>query len=269
MNLPVSPVFNSDWVTLYHADSIALMSALNEKHPGGLFDMVFADPPYFLSNGGISCHAGKMVSVNKGGWDRSKGAQADHEFNLDWLRLCQKLLKPDGTIWVSGTHHIIHSVGYAMQCLGMKILNSITWEKPNPPPNLSCRYFTHSTEIVLWAARSEKSKHCFNYQLMREHNGGKQMKTVWKIGTPGRAEKKCGKHPTQKPLELLNRIILASTHEGDKVFDPFSGSGSTGIAAIRNGRQFVGCEKEQEYIDLSIARLSLEKYPLRPLRSSA
>ncbi len=264
-----NPAFHAEGVALHHADSLPFMQELVADNPDGLFDMIFADPPYFLSNGGISCHSGKMVSVNKVGWDASQGAEANHTFNLDWLRLCQLLLRPNGTIWVSGTHHIIHSVGYAMQCLGMKILNAIVWEKPNPPPNLSCRYFTHSTETLLWAARTEKSKHCFNYQAMREQNGGKQMKTVWKMAAPGKAEKTCGKHPTQKPVALLDRIILASTSEDDLVFDPFSGSGTTGISAVRNGRRFVGCEREREHIDLSIARLCLEIDPLQQISNAA
>ena len=263
-----SPIFAAANVALYHADSREFMRETSEASPDGLFDMIFADPPYFLSNGGISCHAGKMVSVNKGKWDKSNGAESNHEFNTEWIGLCQKLLKRDGTLWVSGTHHVIHSVGYAMQSLGMKILNNITWEKPNPPPNLSCRYFTHSTETILWAAKSEKSKHCFNYPVMRKQNGGKQMKTVWQIGAPRKAEKSCGKHPTQKPIDLLNRIILASTHEGDMIFDPFTGSGTSGVSAMRNGRQFVGCESEQEYIDLSIARLSLEIDPVHALETT-
>ena len=221
--------------------------------------MIFADPPYFLSNGGISCHAGKMVSVNKGKWDTSNGIEKNHEFNINWLSRCRNLLNDNGTIWVSGTHHVIHSVGYAMQCLGMKILNEIAWEKPNPPPNLSCRYFTHSTETIIWAAKSDKSKHCFNYNDMREQNGGKQMKTVWRMTAPLKPEKTFGKHPTQKPVELLNRIILSSTVKGDAVFDPFTGSGTTGVAAIRNGRLFEGCESEREYIDLAISRISNEK----------
>jgi hypothetical protein len=145
----------------------------------GRFDAIFADPPYFLSNGGITCHAGKMVKVDKGDWDKSRGAELNHEFNLEWLKRCQRVLKPNGTIWVSGTHHVIFSIGYAMQQLGYKILNDIAWEKPNPPPNLSCRYFTHSTETILWAAKNEKSKHVFNYQEMRKVTG-KQMKTVWR-----------------------------------------------------------------------------------------
>ena len=264
-----NPAFQSGNVALYHDDSLAFMTKLSKDCPEGMFDMVFADPPYFLSNGGISCHAGEMVSVNKGKWDESMGVKANHDFNLAWLVLCRSLLKPNGTIWVSGTHHVIHSVGFAMQSIGMKTLNSITWEKPNPPPNLSCRYFTHSTETVLWAAKSQKSKHCFNYQSMRQENGGKQMKTVWKMGAPGKAEKSCGKHPTQKPLELLNRIILSSTNEGDLVFDPFAGSGTTGVAALRCGRRFVGCEREQEYIDLSAARFSMEREDMFGFRKTA
>ena len=144
--------------------------------------MIFADPPYFLSNGGITCHAGRMVKVDKGEWDRVRGAELNHEFNTEWLKRCQRVLKPNGTIWVTGTHHVIFSVGYAMQQLGMKILNDIAWEKPNPPPNLSCRYFTHSTETVLWAAKNEKSKHVFNYKAMKAVTG-KQMKTVWRKRT--------------------------------------------------------------------------------------
>ncbi len=218
--------------------------------------MIFADPPYFLSNGGITCHAGKMVQVDKGAWDQSKGPQINHEFNTAWLARCQKTLKPNGTIWVSGTQHVIHSVGYAMQQLGMKILNDITWEKPNPPPNLSCRYFTHATETIIWAAKNEKSKHCFNYAEMRRLNHNKQMKSVWSFKPPNKEEKKFGKHPTQKPLALIERIITASTNAGDLIFDPFSGSSTTGVAAVNLRRRFVGTELDSEFIALSIDRLS-------------
>lgn len=181
---------NIKGVLLYQADCIFLMDILIKKFPDGIFDMIFADPPYFLSNGGITCHAGKMTKVDKGQWDKSKGINENHEFNLSWLSRCQKLLKPDGTIWVSGTHHVIYSVGFAMQQLGMKILNDITWEKPNPPPNLSCRYFTHSTETIIWAAKNKNSKHYFNYEVMRNLNKGKQMKTVWTIPAPNGDEKR-------------------------------------------------------------------------------
>jgi len=254
---PNQCVFRNDGigVWLYHANCIEFMDMLISKYPKGKFDMIFADPPYFLSNGGITCHAGKMVKVDKGQWDKSSGPEMNHEFNLAWLSRCQKILKPNGTIWVSGTHHVVHSVGYAMQQLGMKILNDIAWEKPNPPPNLSCRYFTHSTETIIWAAKTEKSKHCFNYDKMREINKGKQMKTVWSFTAPNGEEKEFGKHPTQKPVALLARSILASTNEGDLIFDPFSGSSTTGVAAINTHRKFVGTELESEFINLSIARL--------------
>ena len=246
---------NSIW--LYQANCLEFMDNLINKFPQGKFDMIFADPPYFLSNGGISCRAGKMVKVDKGTWDKSRGAELNHEFNLAWLSRAQKLLKDNGTIWVSGTHHVIHSIGYGMQQLGMKILNDISWEKPNPPPNLSCRYFTHSTETLMWAAKNLKSKHVFNYQDMRAQNDGKQMKTVWRIKPPAKSEKNFGKHPTQKPVELLERIILASTNKDDLILDPFAGSSTTGVAAILTERKFVGCELEENFISLSKNRLAI------------
>ncbi len=242
-------------VWLYRANCLEFMDNLAARYPDGRFGTIFADPPYFLSNGGITCHAGKMVKVDKGSWDRSRGPEINHEFNRAWLSRCRRLLKPNGTIWVSGTHHVIHSVGFAMQQLGMKILNDITWEKPNPAPNLSCRYFTHSGETIIWAAKSARSKHYFDYGLMKGQNGGKQMKSVWRMSPPKKDEKIYGKHPTQKPVALLERIVLASTEPGDTVFDPFSGSSTTGVAAIRTGRQFVGCELEDDFVSLSEQRL--------------
>ena len=240
---------------LYHGDCLEVMDHLLERHPHGVFDLIFADPPYFLSNGGITCHAGKMVKVDKGDWDKSRGPELNHEFNTEWLRRCQALLKPNGTLWVSGTHHVIFSVGYAMQQLGMKLLNQVTWQKPNPPPNLACRYFTHSTETLLWAAKNEKSRHVFHYDAMRAANGGKQMKDVWTLTAPKPDEKLLGKHPTQKPVALLERILLASSNPGDLVLDPFMGSGTTALVCTLHARCFVGIEHETAYLDLSIRRL--------------
>lgn len=196
-----------------------------------------------------------MVKVDKGDWDKSQGPELNHEFNSEWLKRCQRVLKPNGTIWVTGTSHVIFSVGYAMQQLGMKILNDITWEKPNPPPNLSCRYFTHATETVLWAAKNERSRHTFNYKLMREHAGGKQMKSVWRIPAPAATEKKFGKHPTQKPVALVERCLLASTQAGDLVLDPFSGGGTTAVSCVKTGRHCLGMELDPKHIELSTRRL--------------
>lgn len=254
--------YKTNGVRLILGDSIEVMQSM----PDESIDMIFADPPYKLSNGGITCHAGRMVSVNKGEWDKSKGVEADHQFNLAWLSECQRLLKRDGTIWVSGTLHVIFSIGFAMQQLGFKILNDIAWFKPNAAPNLSCRYFAHSHENVLWAAKGTKSKHYFDYQQMKKINQGKQMRSVWPdewgngsadvwtIMTPPKGEKLHGKHPTQKPLELLKRVILASTKKGDLILDPFTGSSTTGIAAYQLGRKFVGIDNEKEYLELSIKR---------------
>lgn len=256
-------------VWIYQGDSLMLLRDISRKYPNGLFDLIFADPPYFLSNGGITCHAGKMVSVDKGEWDKLPSIEQMHVFNKTWLEACQNVLKPNGTIFVSGTSHVIHSVGFAMQELEFKLLNDIIWIKPNPPPNLSCRYFTHATETILWAAKSKRSKHCFNYALMREMAGGKQMKSVWKdvrwddeeaqvlleILPPSRTEKKFGKHPTQKPLHLLERLILAASTDGDMLFDPFLGSGTTGVAAIATGRKFIGCELDSKYVTVAQKRI--------------
>jgi len=263
---------NKIW--LYHGNCLDFLDAVCMKYPEGRFDAIFADPPYFLSNGGITCHAGRMVRVDKGDWDKSNGHELNHEFNLEWLRRCQQALKPNGTIWISGTFHVIFSIGYAMQQLGFKILNDITWEKPNPPPNLSCRYFTHSTETLIWAAKNEKSRHLFNYQEMRKFTG-KQMKTVWRnndfeepsndlpsiwtIQAPGSKEKAFGKHPTQKPVSLVERCLQASTNEGDLVLDPFLGGGTTAVACLRLKRGCVGIELDHNYLNISVQRIDAER----------
>ena len=247
------PAFRDDkhHIKIYQGDCLSILAAI----PEATVDLIFADPPYFLSNDGITCHAGRMVSVNKGQWDKSRGADENHQFNRAWLAACQRVLKPNGSIWVSGTAHVIHSVGFAMQQLGFKLLNDISWVKPNPPPNLSCRYFTHATETLIWAAKNKKSRHTFHYKLMRELAGGKQMKSVWEMKPPEPWEKRFGKHPTQKPVALLERILLASSSEGDWVLDPFMGSGTTAFAAFRLRRSFDGVETEAAFVMLAIRRL--------------
>ena len=243
----------------YDASNFKLLlgdsSLLLKKFKPKSIDMIFADPPYFLSGDGITCSSGKMVSVKKGAWDEKISIKEKHKFNKTWIKACKRVLKDDGTIWISGTMHNIYSIGMALEEEGFKIINNITWRKLNPPPNISCRSFVHSTETILWAKKDIKtSKYKFNYSLMRELNGGKQMKDVWETSLTKPSEKKCGKHPTQKPIALLEKIILSSTDEGDLILDPFNGSGTTGIVAARLNRKYIGIDKEKDYLDLTIRR---------------
>lgn len=239
---------NKDFL-LAHGDTFELLPRFNFK-----FDMIFADPPYFLSNGGISLQSGKIVCVDKGDWDKGRTPEDVKAFNMKWLGACRDKLKDSGTIWISGTYHNIFSVADCLTELGYKILNVITWQKTNPPVNISCRFFTHSTEFIIWARKCHKVAHKYNYELMKKLNDGKQMTDVWRLPAIGRWEKSCGKHPTQKPLSLLTRIILASTDCGDWIFDPFSGSSTTGIAANLCGRRFAGVEQLEEFCQMSKAR---------------
>jgi len=227
-------------------------------------DLIFADPPYNLSNDGFTCHAGKRVSVNKGKWDKSRGIDADLEFHYSWIEACHRILKPNGTLWISGTYHSIYVCGYALQKQGWHIINDICWYKPNASPNLSCRMFTASYETLLWVKKTKKAKHTFNYEAMKfgDFPGDvikkpeKQMRSVWAIATPKNGEKKYGKHPTQKPELLLDRIIVASSNEDDIILDPFCGSATTGVSALKHRRKFIGIDSEQEYLDsLAIPRL--------------
>ena len=235
--------------TIVHGDCFEVLPQFDFK-----FDMIFADPPYFLSNGGISYHAGKVVCVDKGEWDKGGSPESIMEFNRKWLSLCREKLKDNGTIWISGTHHNIFSIATVLTELGYKILNVITWAKTNPPPNISCRFFTYSTEFIIWARKCPKVPHKYHYELMKAINDGKQMTDVWRLHAIGRWEKSCGKHPTQKPLAILTRIILASTDENDWILDPFAGSSTTGIAANLCGRKFLGIEQERDFAALSMAR---------------
>ena len=252
------PYFSKDNFVLYHGDSLKLLEELSENS----IDMIFADPPYNLSNGGFTCYAGRAVSVNKGDWDKSNGLEDDFDFHLNWITACRRVLKPNGTIWISGTYHSIYQCGYALQSAGYHILNDISWFKPNASPNLSCRFFTASHETLLWARKDKKGKHKFNYEEMKGGNWPEdflkkrdsQMRSVWAIGTPKPVEKRFGKHPTQKPVDLLKRIVLASTNKNDLVLDPFTGSSTTGLATYLYGRKFIGIDTEKKYLDLSKER---------------
>jgi len=254
----IKPYFQEDNFTLYHGDALNTLNQIENNK----YDLIFVDPPYFLSNDGVTCASGKMVSVNKGEWDKSKGFSEDTSFIDSWLKACKRVLKENGSIWVTGTLHNIYKVGYLLEKNGFHIINDIIWFKPNAPPNLSCKYFTHSHEVVLWARKSKISQHTFYYEKMKKWNNpkdklkntDKQMRSVWSIPLIPNREKKFGKHPTQKPLELLNRIISASSNEEDFILDPFAGSGTTGIVCDILNRKFNGIESNVEYLDLAIDR---------------
>lgn len=277
MKKSLKPYYKKPRVTLYHEDALEVLEQMKPES----VDMIFADPPYNLSNGGFTVHAGRRVSVHKGDWDKSNGVEDDFSFHLAWIEACRKVLKPNGTIWISGTYHSIYQCGFALQTLGFHVLNDISWYKPNASPNLSCRYFTASHETLIWARKDKKSKHTFNYKEMKDWENnyrigvrvkcakcgkvheermevldkkGKQMRSVWPIVTPKKEEKKFGKHPTQKSLELLERVVISSTNKGELILDPFTGSSATGIAAHKHGRKFVGVDMEKKYLDLSKKR---------------
>ncbi len=260
MENTIAPYFSEDNVKLFQGDVVEVLNRL----PEGGVDLIFADPPYNLSNDGFTCHAGKRVSVNKGQWDVSRGIEADFEFHYNWIAACRRVLRPNGSLWISGTYHSIYACGFALQKQNWHWINDICWFKPNAAPNLACRMFTASHETLLWVRKDKKAKHTFNYDLVK--NGDwegdfikkphKQMRSVWAITTPKSGEKKYGKHPTQKPESLLDRIVLACSHEGDIVMDPFCGSGTTGIAALRHNRRFVGIDANPKYLDaLAIPRI--------------
>lgn len=250
MNLKASFKSEDGNFILYKNDCNSILPKMKEK-----FDLIFADPPYFLSNDGLSIQNGKIVSVNKGEWDRKENIFQIDAFNEKWIENAEIALKPSGSIMVSGTYHNIFSIGHALQKLDFKILNIITWQKTNPPPNFSCRFLTHSTEQIIWAKKNkENRKHIFNYEILKKLNENKQMKDVWSLAAIAPYEKTFGKHPTQKPISLLVRLILMASNEDSIICDPFCGSGTTGIAANLLNRKFIGIEKEKEFIDLSVKR---------------
>jgi site-specific DNA-methyltransferase (adenine-specific) len=255
----VKTYFQNSLYSLYLSDAV---KALNELNPKSV-DLIFADPPYRLSNDGITCHSGKQVSVNKGHWDKSQGIENDILFYENWISACERVLKDEGTIWISGTYHSIYLCGFILQKFGWHIINDIAWFKPNAPPNLACRQFAASHETLLWAKKKIKAKHYFDYELMKNYDWGsdfiknpnKQMRSTWAIPTAPKREKLLGKHPTQKPLALLDRIVLSASSSGALILDPFCGSGTTGVASVMHGRKFIGIDLDENYLNLTKNRI--------------
>ena len=240
---------NDHQFELFKGDATECLNNMSNQ-----FDLIFADPPYFLSRGYSSKINGEWKSFEKGEWDRATSLDNINEFNRRWLSACRNVLKDDGTIWVSGTYHNIFSVATCLVELGFKVLNIIVWQKSDAKPTLSRNYFNFTTEYLVWARKSEKIPHYFNCDLMEQLNGGARMGDVWRIPFVASWEMKQGRHPTQKPLRLLYRIILSSTREGETILDPFAGSCTTGIAANLLGRKFVGIDQSKEFLDYAIKR---------------
>ncbi len=249
--MQVESYYSHNDFLLWNGDSASICKQL----PPNSVDCVFADPPYFLSSGNGKVRINnRIISFDKGDWDRARSSKEVHEFNTKWISACRQVLKTNGTIWVSGTYHNIFDVAICLQEQRFKILNIIVWQKSDPPTTISDQRFNFSAEYIIWARKEMKVEHFFNYELMKSMNSGVHMPDVWKIPAPSMWEKKCGKHPTQKPLRLLYRIILACTHEGDTILDPFAGSCTTGIAANLLGRKFIGIDQSEEYLQLGIRR---------------
>lgn len=243
-------IYKDEYNELILNDSFNYMKTLKDNS----IDLIIADPPYFLSNDGFSNSGGHRVSVNKGNWDKSKNYREIESFYANLLKESYRILNPDGTIWIFGTMHNIYTVGHLLSLNEFKIINNITWQKSNPVPNLSRRMFTHSTETILWA-KKKNGKHLFNYDKMRQINNNKQMKDVWTTPTISKKEKKFGNHPTQKPLSVLNRIIESSAKEGMTIFDPFSGSGTTAVAARIHKIKSISVDNSIDYCNIAKQRI--------------
>jgi DNA modification methylase len=238
------------------------------KLPRKSVDMIFADPPYNLQLSKKQLKVGKrIVKGVKEDWDKFNSFQDYDKFTYAWLSECKRVLKDDGTLWVMGSYHNIFRVGKILQDLGYWILNDVIWVKSNPMPNFLGTRFCNAHETLIWAAKSKSSKYTFNYQLMKQENEGKQMRSdCYMPVCRGKERIKIdGKkaHPTQKPEELLKRVILASTKEGDVILDPFCGTGTALKIAEELNRNFIGIEKEIKYVSLSKQRLKKSSLPTR------
>lgn len=233
---------------LYNEDCIEVLKKLKPNS----VDLIFADPPYFLSNGGKSIHSGKVVSVNKGEWDKKENYEDTILFTKNWINGCFKVLKFGGSIWVSGTVHNIFEVKNALDEAGFKIINIVVWHKSDPPPLIYKNKLRFSYELIIWASKG--FKHIFNYEYMFKINNG-ELEDVWTIPAVQMNEKKFGYHPTQKPEELLERIIKSSSNEGDTILDPFMGSGTTCYVAKKLNRKYIGIEKDKKFFNISKRRI--------------
>jgi len=257
---PVKLYYENAGCKFFKGDSTKDLTSLPERK----FDLIYADPPYFLSTGGVTCRSGKPASNTKGEWDKYDGYDEINEFNSSWILQVKNILRKSGSLWISGTYHNIYSVGYILKTNGFWIVQDIIWFKPDAPPAIMGKNFRASHENLIWSINGKGASKTFNYQLMKNWDvdcdligrEGKQMRSVWAFSTgymPNR-------HPTQKPVELLSRIIGACSNEGDNVLDPFLGSGTTAVVCKQRGRLVWGVEKEEEYLEMAIRRYEETEY---------
>lgn len=259
-DVPSAVAMGGSWGPAWAVATADCVKLLNE-FPPECVDLAFCDPPYFLSNGGSSVRGGQRVSVDKGAWDVGQDAHEILRWHEVWLRAVQRVLKPSGTLWVSTTRHSLFAIGFAQQRAMFHSLNVVTWKKKAPPPNLGCRTLTESTEFLIWSAPRHITPlpHFFAYNELRTENGGKQLQDVWEFAAPRGAEGAEERHPAQKPLALLERIVRMSSQPGDLVLDPFCGHASTGVSAISTGRRFIGIDADAECARVSAKRLEKVK----------
>ena len=243
---------------IYHGDCVAQL----KKLPDESVDLIFADPPYNLQlSGALHRPDQSLVDAVDDEWDQFDSFQAYDHMCKAWLSECRRILKPDGAIWVIGSYHNVFRLGVQLQDLGYWMLNDIIWRKTNPMPNFRGRRFTNAHETLIWASKSDKSKYTFNYEAMKALNEGLQMRSDWTLPLCTGAERLKGAdgkkaHPTQKPENLLARVILSSTKRGDVILDPFFGTGTTGAVAKKLGRHFIGIEQDEAYVKIATDRIA-------------
>lgn len=246
--------------TVFNGNCVDQMQKISAKS----IDMIFADPPYFLSTGKKQVKIkGIYTTFDKGEWDKVRNMEEKNAFNHSWLAEAKRVLKDNGTIWVCGSYHNIFSVAICLDELGFKILNMVIWNKTDPPTTYADDRLSYSAEYIIWARKCTDQHHYYNYTAMKQLNGGIPLSDVWRIPSVSLWEKRLGKHPTQKPLRLLYRIILASSRQGDTILDPFAGSCTTGIAANLLGRNFIGIDLDKEYIAYGIRRRNEIEDPIK------
>ena len=269
---------------IIHGECVAEM----RKLPDSSIDLIIADPPYNLSKGGAWKYDTTVELKGMGGnWNKVMQEWDDYSFDAymaftrEWLTEAKRLLKPTGSMWIFGTYHNIGIINVICQMLGIEIINEVIWYKKNAFPNLAGRRLTASHETILWCNKgAKKREYYFNYEYSKEGDfsydtlkaPGKQMRTVWDISNNKEKEELAyGKHPTQKPIRILKRMIELSSHEGDIMLTPFAGAGSECVAAKMTSREYIGIEMEAEYCEIAEERLrhvgnsipvSVEKKPV-------